>query len=71
MQPFDLENSDVCGPFSTTTFGGSKHLILIVHDYLGFTCVWMLSDRTSETCTAAYMALQAQVDAMGQGYEIK
>jgi hypothetical protein len=69
--PFELVHADVCGPFSTPTFGGNKHFILFVDDYTRFTFVWMLSEKKSETCTAAYKAFQARVDAMGQGYQIK
>jgi len=70
-KPFELVHSDVCGPFSTPTFGGNKHFILFVDDYTRFTFVWMLPDKKSETCTTAYKAFQARVHAMGQGYQIK
>ena len=70
-KPFELVHSDVCGPFSTPTFGGNKHFILFVDNYTRFTFVWMLPDKKSETCTTAYKAFQARVAAMGQGNQIK
>jgi hypothetical protein len=65
LKPFELEHSDVCGPFSTPTFGDNKHFILFVDDYTRFTFVWMLPDEKSETCTTAYKALQARVTTFG------
>jgi len=68
---FQLVHSDVCGAFSTPTFGGNKHFMLFVDDYTCFTFVWMLPDMKSETCTTAYKAFRPRVDALGQGYQIK
>jgi hypothetical protein len=70
-KPFELVHSDVCGPFSTPTFGGNKNFILFVDDYTLFTFVWMFPDKKWETCTTAYKAFQARVAAMGQGYQIQ
>jgi len=63
--PFALVHSDVCGPFSTSTFGGNKRFILFIDDYTPFTFVWILPDKKSETCTATYMAFQARVITLG------
>jgi len=68
-KPFELAHSDVCGPFSTATFGGNKHFILFVDNYTRFTSIWMLPDTKSETCTTAYKAFQARVTTLG--YQIR
>jgi len=68
-KPFELVHSDVCGLFSTPTFGGNKHFILFIDDYTRFTFVWMLPNKMSETCTTAYKAFQAQVTTLG--YQIR
>jgi hypothetical protein len=68
MTPFELVQSDVCGPFSTPTFGDNPYYIRFIDDYTRYTSVWLLRNKTAETCTSAYKSSQARVDSMG--YEI-
>jgi len=68
-KPFELVHSDVCGPFSTLTFGDNRYNILFIDNYTRYTSVWLLPNKKAETCTSAYQSFQAQVDSMG--YEIK
>jgi len=68
-KPFELVHSDVCGPFSTPTFGDNRYYILFIDDYTRYTSVWLLPNEKAETCTSAYQSFQARVDSMG--YEIK
>ena len=68
-KPFQLVHSDVCGPFSTLTFGDNRYYILFIDDYTRYTSVWLLPNKKAETCTSAYQSFQPRVDAMG--YVIK
>jgi hypothetical protein len=68
-KPFELVHSDVCGPFSTLTFGDNRYYILFIDDYTRYTSVWLLPNKKAETCTSAYQSFQARVDSMG--YEVK
>jgi len=68
-KPFELVHSDVCGPFSTPTFGDNRYYILFIDDYTRYTSVWLLPNKKAVTCTSAYQSFQARVDSMG--YEIK
>jgi hypothetical protein len=68
-KPFQLVHSDVCGPFSTLTFGDNRYYTLFIDDYTRYTSVWSLPNNKAETYTSAYQAFQTQVDSMG--YEIK
>jgi len=68
-KPFELVQSDVCGPFSTPTFRDNRYYILFIDDYMRYTSVWLLPNMKVETCTSAYQLFQARVDSMG--YKIK
>jgi len=68
-KPFELVNSDMCGPFSTPTLGDNRYNILFIDDYTRYTSVWQLTNKKGKSCTSAYQSFQAQVDSMG--YEIK
>jgi len=69
VKRFELLHSDVCGRFSTPTFGHNRYYILFIDDYTRYTSVWLLPNKKAETCTSAYQSFQARVDSMG--YEIK
>jgi len=69
MKPFELVHWDVCGPFSTPTFGDNRYYILFIDDYTRYTSVWLFPNKRAKTCTSAYQSFQAWVDSMG--YEIK
>jgi len=64
-KPFELVHSDVCGPFSTPTFGCKTHSRYFVGDYTRVSFLWMLPEQKSETCTTAYNAFSAQVTTLG------
>ena len=64
-KPFELVHSDVCGSFSTPTFGDNQYYILFIDDYLRYTSVWLLPNKKGETCTSAYQSFPARVDSMG------
>jgi len=68
-KPFELVHLDVCGPFSTPTFGGNRLHIQFIDDYTRFTFVWLLPNQKVETCTSAYQTFQTRVDSLG--YDIK
>ena len=68
-KPFELVHSDVCGPFSTPTFGDNRYYILFIEDYTWYTFVWLLRNKNAETCTSTSQSFQARLYSMG--YEIK
>jgi len=68
-KPFELVHLDMCGPFSTLTFGDNRYYIRFIDDYMRYTSVRLLQDMHAETCTSADRSFQARVDSLG--YEIK
>jgi len=68
-KPFELVHLDVCGPFSTPTFGGNRYDILSIDDFTRYTSVWLLPNSEPKACTSAYHSFQPRVDSMW--YEIK
>jgi len=68
-KPFELEHSDVYGPFSTPSLEHNRYYILFIDDYTRYTSVWLLPNKKAETCTSTYQSFQVRVDP--RCYEIK
>ena len=43
-QPLELIHSDICGPMSVNSMGGSRYLITFIDDYSRFTHVYMIKN---------------------------
>jgi len=67
--PCELVHSDVYGPFSKPTCGDHPYYIPLINNYMWYTFVWLLPNKTAMTCTSLYQSFQAQVDSMG--YKMK
>ena len=44
-QPLDLVYSDVCGPISPTSIGGSRYFLTFTDDFSGKTWVYVLKEK--------------------------
>ena len=44
-EPFQLIHSDVCGPMSTTSLGGSRYYVTFIDDYTRYTTVYFLKTK--------------------------
>ena len=45
-QPLELIHSDICGPMSVNSVGGSKYFITFIDDYSRFTYVYMIKNKS-------------------------
>jgi hypothetical protein len=68
-KPFELEDSNVGGPFSMPTSSGHHYYILFFDEYTCVTSVWVIPGKKSATCTLAYESFHARVDSMQ--YKVK
>ena len=44
-EPFELIHSDVCGPMSVSSFGGSRYYVTFIDDYTRYTCIYFLKSK--------------------------
>jgi hypothetical protein len=44
-EPFELNHSDVCGPMSVSSFGGSRYYVSFIDDYTRYTRVYFLKSK--------------------------
>ena len=45
-QPFELVHSDVCGPMSVNSFGGSRYYITFIDDYSRYTYIYFIKKKS-------------------------
>ena len=45
-QPFEVVHSDVCGPMSVSSFGGSCFYVTFIDDYTRYNCVYFMKNKS-------------------------
>ena len=45
-QPFEVVHSDVCGPMSVSSFGGSHYYVTFIDDYTRYNCVYFMKNKS-------------------------
>ena len=45
-EPFELIHSDVCGPMSESSIGGSRYYVTFIDDFTRYTCVYFLKNKS-------------------------
>ena len=60
-EPFELVQSDLCGPISVPSHGGARYFILYIDDYSRYAWVYFLSDKSSTTITAKFQEFTAWI----------
>ena len=45
-EPFELIYSDVCGPMSESSIGGSRYYVTFIDDFTRYTCVYFLTNKS-------------------------
>jgi len=55
--------------FNTKSHGGGLHLIVFIDDYTRHTTVYILLDKRTESCIAAFQSFKAKIESWG--YTIK
>jgi transposase InsO family protein len=47
-EPFELVHSDVCGPMSVNSIGGSRYFVTFIDDYTRYTYVYFIKHKDEE-----------------------
>jgi transposase InsO family protein len=61
-EALELIHSDLCGVISPTTYGGTKYFLLFIDDHTGYTHVYALKDKKSETVMEKFREYKAEVE---------
>jgi len=67
--PFGLVYWEVCRPYCTLIFTSHRYYIVFINDHTPYTFVWVVLEKMTETCIAAYQSSYARVDL--KGYKVK
>ena len=61
-EPLELVHSDLCGPITPTTFGGTKYYILFIDDYTRITHIYPLKGKTTAEVVERFKEYKAEVE---------
>ena len=69
-EPLELVHSDLCGPITPTTFGGTKYYVLFIDDYTRMTNIYPLKGKTTVEVVERFKEYKAEVETQ-TGKQIK
>ena len=61
-EPLELVHSDLCGPITPTTFGGTKYYVLFIDDCTRMTHIYPLKGKTTAEVVEQFKEYKAEVE---------
>src|SRR5256714_1885184 len=61
-EALELIHSDLCGPISPMTYGGTNYFLLFIDDHTGYTYVYPLKKKTSESVSEKFQEYKAETE---------
>src|SRR5436189_5728300 len=61
-EALELIHSDICGPISPMTYGGTNYFLLFIDDHTSYTYIHPLKKKTSESVSEKFQEYKAETE---------